>query len=189
MMECRTDGLAATIDRFCAHFGRVSGAVGRIGGYTAVLATVCLLFYEVIARYVFNAPTTFALELGLVFQVVLVAAAAALVLRDGGHVAIELLTERMSARPRMRLDAVHSLFGALLCALLAWLIWRSAAWSLRVGSLTESIEVPLAPLQFFMFAGFVLLGVQFLCRAWTSFRQAGGGRTRSHVEEHGDVAL
>lgn len=151
---------------------RVATAVGRIGGYGAILLTIFLVVYEVVARYVFNSPTQFTLEFGLILQIVVVAAAAAYVLKEGGHVGIELITERLSARARAWAGCVHAVFGFALCALYGRQLWGSGAWSLKINRLTEDVEMPLAPFQFLLLAGIVLLAVQFVVQGYRSYAAA-----------------
>ncbi len=150
------------IDRFTVFLGKVFGCL-------TVLVTVGLLFYEVIMRYVFNSPTRFTLEVGLIMQVVLVSLASAYALIVGAHVKIELLTERLPHKARGWLNFFNAMAGALFCLLLCVLLWRTARWSLKVGNYTEMLEFPLAPLQFLMFGGMMLLGIQFLFQCYRSY--------------------
>lgn len=153
---------AQNIDRFTVFLGKVFGCV-------TVIVTVGLLFYEVIVRYVFNSPTRFTLEVGLIMQIVLVSLASAYALMVGAHVKIELLTERLPHKARNWLNFFNSITGTLFCLLLCVILWRTGSWSLKVGNYTEMLELPLAPLQFLMFGGMALLGVQFLFRSYRSY--------------------
>jgi TRAP-type C4-dicarboxylate transport system permease small subunit len=147
----------------------ISGIIGKFIGYSAVVLTVISLFYEVIARYVFNSPTKFTLETGLIMQVILVSSAAAYILKEGGHVSIELVTERLPVRVRHWMNFITSIMGALLCLLFCVQVWRTASWSSHIGNLTETLEIRIGPIQFFMFGGFALLGIQFLVQSYRSY--------------------
>jgi TRAP-type C4-dicarboxylate transport system permease small subunit len=147
----------------------VSGIIGKFIGYSAVVLTVISLFYEVIARYVFNSPTKFTLETGLIMQIILVSSAAAYILKEGGHVSIELVTERLPHRVRHWMNFISSIIGALLCLLLCVQMWRTGSWSSHIGNLTETLEIQIGPIQFFMFGGFALLGIQFLVQSYRSY--------------------
>lgn len=143
---------------------RLSGFLGRVIGYTALIGSVSLMFYEVLARYVFDRPTRFTIEYGLILQIVLVGGAAAYVLREGGHVEIELITERLSPRARRWAGVVQSACGVAVSVIFAWQVWGSAAWSLQIHKLTLDMQQPVAPFQFFLFGGLCLLGLQFAVR-------------------------
>jgi TRAP-type C4-dicarboxylate transport system permease small subunit len=144
----------------------VSGTLGRTAGYLFALAPSILMGYEVISRYVFNSPTQFTLEFGLISQILLTATASAYVLRERGHVGMDIVTERLGPSGRRLVSVVSGVIGAGFCAFLAWLVLRSAMWSMTVNSLTETLELPLAPLQLAFVAGMLLLCLQFLAEIW-----------------------
>ena len=160
------------LDRLADAIDFASYWTGRIVGWTAILGTVFLIAYEVVARYVFNSPTQFTLEIGLVLQIVVVAGAAAYVLQRGGHVGIELVTERLSRRARAWAGCWHAACGIALCTLIGTQIWQSATWSAKMNRLTQDMEQPIAPVQFLLFAGLVLLALQFAVQGYRSFRAA-----------------
>ncbi len=167
---------------------RLSVALGRTVGFAAIVGSVGLMFYEVCSRYLFNHPTQFTIEYGLVLQIVVVAAAAAYVLRQGGHVEIELITERLSPRARDWFGVFQSVCGIAVCTILGIQIWRSAAWSLHIHKLTLDMEQPVAPFQFALFAGFVLLGLQFAARGlrfWWAARGFAPEPAHAHHDETG----
>ena len=166
MMIQKSDHKRGLIGTIADGVDWISGIIGKFVGYSAVVLTVISLFYEVIARYVFNSPTKFTLETGLIMQVIIVSAAAAYILKEGGHVSIELVTERLPNRVRHWMNFISSIIGALLCLLFCVQMWRTASWSSHIGNLTETLEIQIGPIQFFMFGGFALLGVQFLVRSY-----------------------
>jgi len=171
------------------HIDRFTMFIGKVFGCLTILITVGLLFYEVIVRYVFNSPTRFTLEVGLIMQVVLVSLASAYALIVGAHVKIELLTERLPQKARNWLNCFNAITGALFCLLLCVLLWRTATWSLKVGNYTEMLEFPLAPLQFLMFGGMILLGIQFLFQGYRSYLLARLGPAETENDPDRNHAL
>ena len=145
----------------------------------AVCAAVILvgmslwITYDVIARYVFVRPTIWAGDLseyGLLWATFL---AAPWVLHEEGHVRVEILVDRLSARRRNALGVAVSVIAALTCIVFAWQtglttfdlfdrglmearIWRVPQWAVYV-------VIPL---------GSALLAVEFIFRA---IRQKRGG--------------
>jgi len=146
--------------------------IGRVGGAAGILLTVALLFYEVVSRYLFGRPTQFTLEAGLILQIVIVSTAAAYLLREGGHVGIDLITERLSPRAKAWLGCVHAALGAAVCVLIAAQVWQSAMWSLKINKLTLNMEQPLGPIQLVMVGGLALLCLQFFFNGYRSYRAA-----------------
>lgn len=96
-----------------------------IDGLAAVSALILIgmslwVSYDVTLRYVFVAPTSWADDLseyGLLWATFL---AAPWVLRNGGHVRVELLVVRLSESHRRRLEVACSVLGAIVCAIFAW---------------------------------------------------------------------
>lgn len=149
-----------------------SGLLGKYGGRSMLVLIILIMVYEVIARYVFGRPTMWALEYSIYSQVLLVALSAAYVLREEGHVAVGLVLERCSERRRNWLICASSIVGAGYCAVLTIQMWNTASWSFRVNTASETMGVPLAPLQFILTAGMCLLGLQFLARSYVYGRKA-----------------
>lgn len=80
-----------------------------IGGYLAALLAVPLIAatcYEVLARYLFGAPTIWAYELGYTLAGTHFILGAALTLRRRGHVRIDLVYARLHPRRRAAIDLV-----------------------------------------------------------------------------------
>jgi TRAP-type C4-dicarboxylate transport system permease small subunit len=144
---------------------KTSGAVGKYGGRTMLVLIIFIMVYDVIARYVFNRPTMWALEFAIYAQVLLVALSAAYVLREEGHVCIGLVIEQFSEKKRHWFICANSIIGALYCVVLSIQIWNTAEWSYEVSSASDTMGVPLAPLQFILLGGLVLLTLQFLARS------------------------
>ncbi len=152
--------------------GATSGLLGKYGGRFMLVLVILIMVYEVVARYVFGRPTMWALEYSIYSQVLLVALSAAYVLREEGHVAVGLVLERCSERRRNWLICTSSIAGACYCAVLTIQMWNTASWSFRVNTASETMGVPLAPLQFVLTAGMCLLGLQFLARSYAYGKKA-----------------
>ena len=149
-----------------------SGFIGRYGGRALLAIIIFIMVYEVIARYVFNSPTDWALEFAIYGQVLLVALSAAYVLREEGHVSIGLVIEQFSERTQHWFVCANSIIGALYCIVLSIQVWNTARWSYQVKTASDTVGVPLAPLQFILFGGLVLLSLQFLSRSYRYGRKA-----------------
>lgn len=96
-------------------------AISKWTGYVAMfgtLAIILLLSIEVVARYVFNAPTLYATESTSIAYGVMVLIAGAYVLVAGGHVNMDALYSRLSSRKRAVLDIFTSVFFFAFCVIL-----------------------------------------------------------------------
>lgn len=161
-----------TLDSLLGSVERVSNAIGRYGGAGLLILLIGVMAYEVGARHLFGAPTRWALEYSTFIQVMLVAVTGAYILNEDGHVHIGLFTEMMPVVWQHRLHAFGSVLGALFCALLATQMWFAAAWAWKVKTASDTMGVPIAPVQFVLFAGLALLALQFLARSIRYARRA-----------------
>ena len=107
------------------------------GGLIVVVCAVT--FYEVVARYVFNAPTTWSLDISSYAMFWACFLGGAYTLREGGHVAVDVIVRRLGeARQRWIAVAVYS----LVTLFFAVVSWRGAVACLEAyefGELTMSV--------------------------------------------------
>ncbi len=84
---------------FLRQLDRISDAAARLG---AILICVigAMLLYEVCARYLFFAPTSWAEELSRLFQAWAIYLAAAYLLKGDHFITIDVLTRRLGTRGR-----------------------------------------------------------------------------------------
>ena len=78
---------------------RINGFAGEFVAYWSVIA-VFVYYYEVIARYVFNSPTNWAHESMFLMFGMQYLIAGGFVLREGGHVRVDVLYTNLSLRTR-----------------------------------------------------------------------------------------
>jgi TRAP-type C4-dicarboxylate transport system permease small subunit len=98
---------------------RFNGTIARYGMYLSVaglLAIVAIVFYQVFGRYVLNSSPTWTESLALVLVLYVTLIAAAVGVRDAGHIGMESLLVLAPQRVRERIElAIHALvliFGA-----------------------------------------------------------------------------
>ena len=90
-----------------------------------------MITYEVVARYVFNAPTIWAEEMSRFFQIWATYLAAAYVLRHRHMIRITLLVDRLGARARRWAEAFSLICIAGFCGVAIW-------WGVEI--VVDSIE-------------------------------------------------
>jgi TRAP-type C4-dicarboxylate transport system permease small subunit len=101
------------IDRLVRALARLGIALAAI----ALLASMFLIGYSVVMRYFLNRPAAWVDELSGYLLVAAVMLAAADALLEGEHIAVDILTERLSARGR-RWTVLGGLIAVALSALL-----------------------------------------------------------------------
>lgn len=144
----------SAFDRFLAEFA------GWI-----VIVMMLTLSYDVIMRYAFGMPTTWAGEINRYFLVLVMFFGGPWALPAGGHVAVDIVTETLAERKRLKLEIVTS------CMAVVYMIIFSMesikyTWEAIAGKVvsTEYLALPMWPIRFFLVIGGVMLGIEFLFR-------------------------
>ena len=122
-----------------------------------------VILYEVVSRYIFNAPTTWAMEISQALYGAWAVLLGAYILREGGHVNVDIIYVRFS--PRVK--AIVSLFTWLIFFLwVGVMMWKGLelGWhSLMIGEREAStFGIPLYPVKLCIPLGAFLLLLQGL---------------------------
>ncbi len=118
---------------------------GRIFIWLIVPLT-CLIVYEVVSRYFFRAPHIWAPEVTLFLFGPHFMLVAAYTLLHHGHVRIDLIYNRFSARVRGSLDVfTYLIFFFPFCTVILWEGWIYAATSWAQHETSGSAALPVVP--------------------------------------------
>jgi TRAP-type C4-dicarboxylate transport system permease small subunit len=146
--------------------------IGSIAAIVLFMATI-LGVTEIIRRYVFGMTfywgqdaVTYAL-VGAAFLYFGVSQA------QRTHLAVTVLPESLVKSGRRRLGfairAGASMLGVLFCAgFVAW-GWSSAARSMLLDRMTESMIIPLWPFQYVLLLGVTMMGITLFFQFWREF--------------------
>ena len=149
--------LAGAIDRFTESCALVFAAL-----IAPLLAAVT---WEVVARYAFDAPTTWAYETIYALYAAMFMLGAAYALRVGAHIRTDFLWEKWPARTRAAIDAIAYLtcfFPAMVLFLIAGIEATWGSYVMNERSADTSWFPPLWPLKALVPAAAVLLLLQGL---------------------------
>lgn len=134
-----------------AFLARTIGAINAIAvaiSAAGVLASLALITWAVVMRYLFDRPPVWADEVVGFLLVGIVMLAAAQSLRRGEHIGVDLLTSRLGPRGQRWAQAWSSLSVAVISLILIVNGVQTALFSRKLGILTEGyLEVPLYWLQ------------------------------------------
>jgi TRAP-type mannitol/chloroaromatic compound transport system permease small subunit len=106
---------------------------------------VVAVVYEVIARYVFAAPTIWSFDVTYMLYGAMFMLGAAYALRVGAHIRTDFFWERWSLRTRGVIDTIA--YGAFFfpgIALFFWVGWDEAWYAYEIGEMSE--QTPWRPL-------------------------------------------
>ncbi len=158
----------------------------------AVLAAAILLMifvivqYEVVMRYVFNAPTSWTNEVSM-FAIAWVGfLGAGYILRIGRQLEIDVVTMRISPRARRWLGTATDLLGAVFCAIIAKLSYDFVVISEMIQATSASeLDTPLWIPYLALPIGFTILGMELVVRIFVRWNLV-RGRDADHAPVHVD---
>lgn len=127
---------------------RPLSVVAAIGG-VLLLGLMAMTVVDVIGRYVFNAPLRGATELTELLLAAIIFLGLIGVSLRGGHVTVDLLTNRMPGKWQPWRLAATGLFSAAVLVVVAWRIWVYADQIGGYGGSTTNLGIPIAPLGYF----------------------------------------
>ena len=170
--------MISAIDGFSRLLGRIAELV--------VLILIGAMLYEVVARYVFGAPTLWAFDIAYMSTGTLFVLGAAQALREDAHVRIDVLSARFPPRLRGMIDGIA--FLLLLSPIFAMLAWIAAQRSLRayIHHEVETVS-PWAPVMWpfytLLTVGLTALALQLALQGVRAFIAAGRGLTSDPAEK------
>jgi TRAP-type mannitol/chloroaromatic compound transport system permease small subunit len=142
----------------------ISEKTGNIARWFGLLL-ILVVVYDVVARYVFNAPTIWGYEVGIALGMSLYCFGYAYTESKRGHVRVDVFYVHMPPRGRAIIDAVGGfVFFLPTIGLVVLAAWDKMWWSWNI--MEKSVEgywyPPWYPLRTMIFLGFTLLLIQGL---------------------------
>ncbi len=138
-----------------------SEQTNKLFGKIAGILMAFLLFvvvYEIVARYVFNQPTIWGLELSEFLVVAATFMALGYTQLAGGHIRVEAITSHLPLKQRTILEIVALLLSMSFVGVLAYGTWNLAWESFRYDYHSNSAWGP----PYFVIQGTVTVGFIFL---------------------------
>ncbi|MGD9942146.1 MAG: TRAP transporter small permease [Burkholderiaceae bacterium] len=139
-----------------------------LSGVVAVItfAMMLITFVDVFARYLFNAPLRGAYEVIGFMLAIVVFSALPLVTWSREHITVEIFEQLGSAAMRRIQGRVVSACCGLLLAVMAWRLWVHAGLLEQGPQVTGFLELPYAPIAYFMGGMSALACVGAFVHAW-----------------------
>jgi len=149
-----------TVERFLKGIDFVNEKVGSFAAYLTFFM-MCIVTYEVVARYVFNKPTIWAMEINQFLLCGLTALTGGYTLLYKGHVNVEILYARFGKRTRAFIDIITSFFFFSFIIVLLWKSGVMAVEAWRLGERSETLfSPPLFPVKVIIPIGAFLILIQ-----------------------------
>lgn len=142
-----------------------------------LIGMVLVLFYETVSRYIFGAPTSWALIVSKWLLGTLAVCGWGYTYKEGGHVRVDVMYSLLSKRKQALIDVIMTLiFMFPLLGILIRIAIKMAIRSWRTGEIIveSSWMPPAAPFKTIILIGLFLFGLQclaqFLCDVYYLFK-------------------
>jgi len=146
-------------DKLLGYITKGAAMVAGLG----VLVTAFIIFYEVIARGLFHAPTEWVMEYATYLLIFSGFLGMAYTMRVGGHIRVDFLFEKFPRGVRRALDILTSLLSVFLMYVCTTESWNYMEMSREMGIVSPStIRFPMWIPQLFMVIGFALLWLEVI---------------------------
>ena len=111
---------------------------------------MAITFVDVVGRYFFNTPITFAVELIQLGMGLLVLFGLAITTLQRGHIAVDIIENLVSKATAKVLAAIAVLCGLIFIGLLAWRLWDRSFRFMDDGLATDVLFFPVWPVVLLM---------------------------------------
>lgn len=146
----------------------MSEKLGVFSGCLALIMTA-IISRETIGRYLFRAPTDWALTLSELLLVTMAYLGAGYTLLAEGHVKVDIFYSRLKGKKKALADTMISIMSFIYVAMLTWQGWKLAFNSFKKGLKTsEAVQWPLFPVQMMIPIGSAILALLLLFRFYES---------------------
>ncbi|RLC61953.1 MAG: hypothetical protein DRI01_07680, partial [Chloroflexi bacterium] len=131
-------------------------------GIAAMWLLAVLIMAEILDRAIFSRSLLFTLDVSKWLLVTLVMMGGAWTLKAEGHIRISLISSRLSQRKQRWLIVAIATIGTIVFAFIASYAWKGMLAYHKMHTTTVSlVHFPLWPIWVVLFAGMVLLSLQF----------------------------
>ena len=153
------------MDRISKIIASINTFITEIVAASILVLLTTLVVYEVIVRYVFNAPTFWSMEVTqYLFCAITMISGGYCLLRDG-HVRVDLFYPKMSPKTQALVEIITYPLTIIFCVILVWLggeeFWRVLSSMTRSDSIAA---LPLWPVWLMIPMGGLLLLLQVVAR-------------------------
>lgn len=165
---------------------RAAGVLLFFGG----LATIVMMLHitgDVIGKMVFNSPIIGTLEfVAVIYMVATIYLSLAHVQAGRSHIIVELFTQRMSDRGKLKLDTVCGLLTAIYLGLMAWMGAMSAWQKTLIGETQDAtfFEVPVWPSRWVLVVGTAFAALLAIVQVLRDAGRIGRGDAPARLGDH-----
>ena len=170
-------------DRFSSVIDWLTTAGGKVSAF-AVLAMALIVTGDVISRWLFGAPTPWAMESAGYLLVIAVPLALAYTLKVGGHIRVTIFVSRLPRKAQDWLKVITSIMGLGYTIVLCYLPWKQAFTSFTFKTTSgTAIEVMVWPFQVAIPVGLALISLVLILNIYRETKVALGKPGNANQEK------
>jgi C4-dicarboxylate transporter DctQ subunit len=160
-----------TLMKALTKFGKIFDQINSIMVVVSTILILGLTFIvgaDITLRYVFLRPLGWVKEVSEYILVALGFLVAAWILKDDGHVKMDLVLNKVSPKAQAVMNIITSIISTVVVLIVAWFTVRVMADFYRTKLVTPSVlEPPKWVLLIPIFVGSLLLAIQFIRRTFS----------------------
>jgi len=142
---------------------------------------LCIVCFEVVARYFFNSPTTWVIEISSIILLFTPFLVGGWVLRRDAHVKMEIVLDLFRPKTQVVLKTITSFLAAFACLILFFYGTKVALELYRTHYFTNTLlRLPKGPILAIIPFGFLLLFIQSLRNALGNLGELSHLRAQPH---------
>ena len=166
--------MSKAVEAYIRYITALNRAVGKFSMYV-VLAMMGVLLNETIFRTIFNSPRIWTVEMGGFLLVAYYMLGGGYTLSIGGHVRMDFLYDKWSAKRKAITNAMTFCIAAVYLVVLLIVGISSSTYAVVFGQHSRTIWSPvLAPIKIIMVIGIVLMLLQVIARFFNDLAIARG---------------
>ncbi len=169
---------------------RSIGWLSELSGYVSgvlILASMLIICYAVVLRYVLNASTVWQTELSIYLLMFAAFVGGAYGLKHGDHVGIDVLVNRLPGRAQLFVRLIAAISGfvfVVIIALIAFALWWETTQEGRHSG--TAWNPPLTYPYFILPLGMTLIALQYLVIVAELFQRLISGETGGPMPDEGE---
>ena len=148
---------------------RISAVLAAVAAAILVLM-MTLTFFDVVGRYLFNAPIFFTIELTQLFMGMVIYLGLALTTLRRGHITVDVIVAMLAPRWRRATDLLANLCALGVLVLITWQLLERVADNIGDGLRTQLLYLPVFPFALVMALG---AGAASLMALWNLAERTG----------------
>lgn len=145
----------------------------RLSGYIAgivLFGMMMLTTIDVVCRYFFNASILGVYEITEFMMVCVVFFSLSFAQKLKGHVAVNILVDRLRRKPRNIFDVFNFLISIIFLLLIAWMSFSQGIELLHSNRVSGNLNIPVYPFFFVLALGCVAMALELLKDLITGIR-------------------